>query len=162
MKQEDALAIADLTGFLRAFALVNSKCDNGFTFRVECVDDHSDIESAVARQFAAENASHIAIKQVAYSREFLTEILVRWLLCYLNDPIERDRLQDARQNFCLSHPECHPQLINPILNVIEALVPARTMYTIELTTKHFYACDSNDLVIASDDRMLFLHFSVSD
>ena len=162
MNPEEALMIADLSGFLRAFAWVNNKCDNGFSFRVECVDGNSDVESAVAIQFASENALNISITENTYSRDFLSKILIRWLLCYLNDPVGRDRLQDTRQNFSLSHPELYSQLLNPILDVIETLVPVRTAYTIELTTKGFYACDSDDLVIAGNDRMLFLHFSVSD
>jgi hypothetical protein len=92
----------------------------------------------------------------------LSKILIRWLLCYLNDPVARDRLQDPGQNFSLSHPDFYSQLLNPILDAIENSVPVRSLYTIELTTKGFYACDSDDLVIAGNGRMLFLHFSVSD
>ena len=162
MNHHDELLIADLTGFFRAFEWVNAKCDNGFTFRIECVDGNSDVESAVAKHFASENALNISIKETTYSREFMFKILIRWLLCYLNDPVARDRLQDTRQNFSLSHPEFYAQLLNPILDTIETLVTIRTAYTIELTTKGFYACDSDDIVIAGSDRMLFLHFSVSD
>ncbi len=162
MNHQEELVIADLSGFFRAFEWVNAKCDNGFTFRVECVDGNSDVESAVAKQFASENALEISVKETGYSREFMSKILIRWLLCYLNDEVARDRLQDARQNFSLSHPELYAQLLNPVLDAIETLVPIRSAYTIELTTKGFYACDSDDIVIAGNDRMLFLHFSVSD
>ena len=162
MNHQEELVIADLSGFFRAFEWVNNKSDNGFTFRVECVDGSSDVESAVAKYFAAENALSISVKEIAYSREILFKTLVRWLLCYLNDPVARDRLQDPRQNFSLSHPDFYSQLLTPILDAIESLVPVRSMCTIELTTKGFYACDSDDLVIAGNDRMLFLHFSVSD
>ena len=162
MNHQEELVIADLSGFLRAFAWVNAKCDNGFAFRVECVDGNSDVESAVANQFGSEDALNISVRETKYSREFLSKILTRWLLCYLNDPVDRDRLQDTRKNFSLSHPEFYSQLLNPIIDAIETLVSVRSVYTIELTTKGFYACDSDDLVIAGNDRMLFLHFSVSD
>ena len=162
MNHREELLIADLSGFLRAFEWVNAKCDNGFTFRVNCVDGTTDVESAVAKQFASENALSISTKETEYSREFMSNVLTRWLLCYLNDPDVRDRLQDTRQNFSLSHPEIHSQLLSPILETIESLVTVRSAYIIELTTKGFYACDSDDILIAGGDRMLFLHFSVSD
>ncbi|WP_339743556.1 hypothetical protein [uncultured Rubinisphaera sp.] len=162
MNHRDDLLVADLSGFLRAFEWVNAKCDNGFTFRVNCVDGVSDVALAVAKQFASENSISISTEEIAYSREFMSKVLTRWLLCYLNDPVARDRLQDTRQNFSLSHPDCHSQLLSPILETIERLVAVRAAYKIELTTKGHYACDSDDIVIAGDDRMLFFHFSVSD
>lgn len=154
--------LAYLRGFLEAFAWVNGKTNHGYTFEIDRVEDAGEVEDAVAKRFARDEPSKIALTKLVDWRGEVAATLERWLLRYLRDDPRVGHLEDARKAFSLSHPSFIPDLIAPLVNKIASLSSIQRGFGIDIKTDRFYACESTDMVLVASDSLIFLHFDWCD
>jgi hypothetical protein len=167
MNEARAATLAQLQGLLEAFALVNTRTNEEFTFTLDRLPAGPDIESRLR--------AHIrrgvrALSPVEDWRVTLRATLLKWLFNYVT-AVQR-RLVNAGGKYDLIYPGeefifsdevYRVEMVNDLLARLDAaLQPTRALEVRVDESGGFYACMSDDIVIESPEGAFLMHFDLSD
>ena len=167
MDEAKVATLAQLRGVLEAFALVNTRTNEGFTFTLERLSEGPDIESRLRTHIGR---SITQLSPIPVWRETLRVTLMKWLFDYVS--AVQDRLVNAGGKYDLIYPGEEFSFSDEVYRVefatdflarLDSALQPTSVWKVEVDeSAGFYACMSDDVLIESPEGAYLLHFDLSD
>jgi uncharacterized protein (TIGR02996 family) len=150
------LALGRLQGLVCGYACVNDhRSDISYDFQATLVRPQGALDAQVTAWFP-EAHRPVSRSPLTSWKDDLRTLLARWMFDSLRTlptgPIRLAFQDETRRD----------DLVTVLLAAIEDVIRPRRGWRLQITETQFYAIEWDDLVLEADDRLLFLHFSLSD
>ncbi|WP_111861512.1 hypothetical protein [Acinetobacter sp. CFCC 10889] len=162
-----------LSGVLAAFALINTKCNHGYTF--EIVNLHTNFESKNAFQhyfLEMYSDAKITFEELSLTDLKVRDALKTWLFSYQKaDDADESLvglgssdcyLDDKYEAFVLNERDAQQSFLENFLVELKSLLVVQKVYQVFVKTNSWYECAWDDFIFEGKDGSIFLHLGVSD
>jgi hypothetical protein len=159
MASESSVALGELRGFLSAFALVNEKVNNLYTFTIDRLPPAPDIRGALHQAFSGD-LTEVTTTPVDDWHSTVRAALGRWLFEFQNP--HDARLVDAQEAFTLSSEWGRERILDWAIDRLRAVVAPTVVWKTDIGTKFYGDNMRDDFVFETADGRFLLHLGVAD
>lgn len=162
-----------LSGILDAFALINTKCNHGYSFEITHLKTNCESQRAFQDYFLEIYPD----AQMTFEELTVTDLKVRdalrtWLFSYQKaDDVDESLigtgspdcyLEDQYQAFVLTERDAQQSFVDDFLAKLNALLVTQKVYQVHVCTHSWYECAWDDFILEGQEGSVFLHLAVSD
>jgi hypothetical protein len=159
MPTEAAIALSELSGFLEAFAMFNTKCDHGYTFSIEQLPIAQTFNRSIQLYFRDETAS-ASLEPMSDWVQQLPDILGQWLFQFQDERMSH--LVDTRRDFSLTHAFGREHAIDWIMSRLTTKIRPTKVAIADIALSGFDECAWKDIVFEVGESWYLMHLGVSD
>ncbi|MGH7134122.1 MAG: hypothetical protein ACREHD_00185 [Pirellulales bacterium] len=154
-------SLAWVSGVLQAFAWFNDKSNNAYTFKLDTIAKPSSAEDAIKAHLGRYLTNfNVSLEHVSDWPTTLKTLLRMWLFEF-QDP--RDcHLEDRWKSFGLSSDLNRSAIPGEIVERFQEAVSPSVVWKVTVETEEWYEGAYDDLAFEEDNRLIYLHFGVSD
>lgn len=162
-----------LAGILDTFALLNTKTNHDYSFKIISLQVCEQSQIAFQNYFLEiYPEASIIFEELSIADLKLRDVLREWLFSYQKSDDINEKLigsgsglcylYDKYRDFYLTDIDVQTDYVQTIFEKIKRLIKVQKIYQVYVHTNSWYECSWDDFIFEGEDGSIFLHLGVSD